>query len=161
MGRKSPNKRKEGKKMDTMDKIIAYFEENEDTFNECIEELDCWNGYLGDDRYYSMDELDELYHDTDATEVLRRAFYGYDEETWTTDAHGEREYGPFNPNRDYFRYNGYGNLVSSDCKDYSDKLDHYAIEEMSKCRAHIDAIDEDEELAALFDELENEEESAI
>ena len=38
--------------------IIKLFTENEELFNNCIEELDGYNGYLGDDRYYSMDELE-------------------------------------------------------------------------------------------------------
>lgn len=135
-------------------KIVAWFEENEDVFNDCIEELDSYNGYLGDDRYYSMDELDELYNGVEASEVLRRAFYGYDEETYHTDSHGEREYGPFNPNRDYFRFNGYGNLVSADYKDYSAQLDHYAVEEMAENRDEISTIDDNEELSDMFDELE-------
>lgn len=29
--------------------ILAYFKENEEVFNNCIEELDSYNGYLGDD----------------------------------------------------------------------------------------------------------------
>ncbi|MBP3447776.1 MAG: hypothetical protein J6K51_02005 [Clostridia bacterium] len=57
-------------------------------------------------------------------------------------------------NRDYFYYNGYGNLVSSDYKDYSTHLDNYAVEAMSENRSYIDSIDNDEELTALFDELE-------
>lgn len=134
--------------------IIAYFEENNDIFADCIEELDSYNGYLGDDRYYSMDELDEFYNGVEPSEILRRAFYGYDSETYTTDSSGNREYGAFNPNRDYFTYNGYGNLVSSDYKDYSDKLDRYAVEEMSENRYYIDSIESDGDLAALFDELE-------
>ena len=134
--------------------IIAYFENNEDVFNDCMEELDNYNGYLSDDRYYSMDELDEFYNGVEPSEILRRAFYGYDSETYTTDSSGNREYGAFNPNRDYFTYNGYGNLVSADYKNYSDKLDHYAVEEMSENRHYIDSIDNDEELTALFDELE-------
>ena len=134
--------------------IIAYFEENNDIFADCIEELDNYNGYLRDDRYYSMDELDEFYNGVEPSEILRRAFYGYDSETYTTDSSGNREYGAFNPNRDYFTYNGYGNLVSSDYKDYSDKLDHYAVEEMSENRHYIESIESDGDLAALFDELE-------
>ena len=134
--------------------IIAYFENNEDVFNDCMEELDNYNGYLSDDRYYSMDELDEFYNGVEPSEILRRAFYGYDSETYTTDSSGNREYGAFNPNRDYFTYNGYGNLVSADYKNYSDKLDHYAVEDMSENRHYIDSIDNDEELTALFDELE-------
>ena len=138
--------------------IIEWFEDNEEVFNDCIEELDSYNGYLGDDRYYSMDELDELYSGQDATEILRRAFYGYDAETWHTDSHGEKEHGPFNPNRDYFTYNGYGNLVSADYKDYSAYLDEYAVESMAENRRYIDEIDDDPELSELFDKLEYDEE---
>lgn len=134
--------------------IIEYFENNEDIFNDCMEELDSYNGYLNDDRYYSMDELDEQHNGTEPSELLRRAFYGYDEETYTTDRDGNKTYGAFNPNRDYFRYNGYGNLVSADYKDYTGQLDKYAVESMSENRSYIDSIDNDEELSALFDELE-------
>lgn len=137
--------------------IIAYFENNEDVFNDCIEELDVYNGYLGDNRYYSMDELDEFYRGSDPLEILRRAYYGRDDDTYTTDSSGNKTYGEFNPNRDYFYYNGYGNLVSSNYKDYSAHLDNYAIEAMSENRCYIDSIDNDEELTALFDELEQDE----
>lgn len=134
--------------------IIKYFENNEDIFNDCIEELDSYNGYLSDDRYYSMDELDELHNGIEPSELLRRAFFGYDEETYTTDRDGDKTYGAFNPNREYFRYNGYGNLVSADYKDYTGMLDKYAVESMSENRSYIDTIDDNEELSALFDELE-------
>lgn len=134
--------------------IIAYFEKNEDIFTDCMEELDGYNGYLGDSRYYSMDELDEFYKGVEPSEILRRAYYGRDDDSYTTDSNGERTYGEFNPNRDYFYYNGYGNLVSSDYKDYSALLDSWAIEAMSENRCYIDGIDESEELTALFDELE-------
>lgn len=137
------------------DEIIAYFNENEDIYNAAAEELDAYNGYLGDDRYYSMDELDELYNGTEPTEILYRAFYGHDEETWHTDASGNREYGPFNPNREYFRYNGYGNLVSADYKDYTGLLDHYIIDSMLENRDYIDAIANNFELSEFFDELES------
>ena len=134
--------------------IIEYFENNEDVFNDCMEELDSYNGYLGDDRYYPMDELDELHNGTEPSEILRRAFYGYDEDTSATDRDGNKTYGAFNPNREYFRYNGYGNLVSADYKDYSGMLEPFAIEVMRENRDYIDSIDDNEELSALFDELE-------
>lgn len=138
-----------------IDNIIDYFESNEDIFNRAIEELDGYNGYLGDDRYYDMYDLDEFYRDTEPTELLMRAFYGYDEDSWTVNERGEREhYNSFNPNRDYFRYNGYGNLVSADYKDYSAQLDEYAVESMLENRDWIDIIDDDPELSNLFDELE-------
>jgi hypothetical protein len=138
----------------TIEKIIAYFNDNEETFNACIEELDAYNGYLNDDRYYDMEMLNEFYHGSDPIELLQRAYYGRDDDTWTTDASGNKTYGEFNPNRDYFYYNGYGNLVSSDYKDYSAHLDEYAINAMSEHRYYIDTINDNDELNALFDELE-------
>ena len=137
------------------EEIIAYFQEHEDIYNEAAEELDLCNGYLDNYRYYSIDELDEFYNGTKPTEILLRAFYGYDEEIYSTDASGNREYGPFNPNREYFRYNGYGNLVSADYKDYAGLLDHYIIESMLENRDYIDTIDNNSELSELFDELES------
>lgn len=138
--------------------IIAFFQEHDDIYNDAIEELDSYNGYLGDDRYFSMDELDDLHSGTEPLELLRRAFFGYDEDTCATDESGNKTYGAFNPNRDYFRYNGYGNLVSADYKDYAGQLDEYAIESMNENRRYIDSIDDSDELAALFDELEEVEE---
>ena len=152
---KNTNTNTNTNRADVVNAILEYFKENEDVFNDCIEELDSYDGYLGDDRYYSMDELDEIYNGTDPSEILTRAFYGYDEETWTTDSTGNKTYGAFNPNRDYFRFNGYGNLVSADFKDYSAQLDEYAVEKMLDNRSYIDAIDNDDELSKLFDELEN------
>jgi hypothetical protein len=139
------------------DKIKAYLQENEDILTECVEQLDDYNGYLGDDRYYSMDMLDEFYSGVDATEILNRAYYGRDDESFNTDASGNKIYNSFNPNRDYFYYNGYGNLCSTNYKDYSDKLDDYLIEELANNRQWIDAIDDDEYLSELFEELEKSE----
>ena len=141
----------------TIKKIIEYFKNNEDTFNSCIEELDSYNGYLNDDRYYEMEMFNEFYSGTEPIEILYRVYYGYDADTWTTDSSGNKTYGEFNPNREYFTYNGYGNLVSANYKDYSTHLDEYAIESMSENRRYIDTIESDEELAALFDELEQDE----
>lgn len=142
--------------MNTIEKITAYFNENEEIFNQCIEELDSYNGFLNDDRYYEMEMLDEFYRGTDPLELLQRAYFGRDDDNWTTDSRGDKTYGEFNPNRDYFYYNGYGNLVSSDYKDYSAHLDEYAINSMLKNRQYIDTIDDNDELKSLFDELEDE-----
>lgn len=124
------------------------FEEDNTLFNETIEELDSYNGYLGDDRYYLMDEIDEY----NVTDILYRAFYGYNEDDYITDDYGEKHYGSFNPNCDYFRFNGYGNLVSAWDKDYSDFLDDYFIDSLLENRSYLN-INADVE--ALLDELEN------
>lgn len=134
--------------------IIEYFEENESIFERCIEELDSYNGYLNDDRYYEMEYLNEFYQGTDPIDILYRAYYGHDADSWTTNSHGEKEYSEFNPNREYFTYNGYGNLVSTDYKDYSSHLDSYCVESMSDNRYYIDTIDEYDDLKVLFDELD-------
>lgn len=132
--------------------IMEYFEANEEEFNEVIEELDGYNGYLQDDRYYDMEMLDEFYRDAEPTELLYRAYYGHDADTWHTNGYGEKEYAEFNPNREYFTYNGYGNLVSTDYKDYSDKLDDYFIDEIIENAAYLYNIPN--EVTELIEELE-------
>ena len=142
-----------------IDSILDYFNQHESVFNDAIEELDNYNGYLGDDRIYCMDELDDYFACQHATDILFRAFYGYDAETWHTDAHGVKEYGPFNPNRDYFYFNAYGNLVSMDHKDYSARLDKYAIMELLEYREQINSINDNAVLSSLFDAIEEAEEN--
>ena len=139
----------------TIEKIIAYFEENNDIFNDCIIQLDDYNGYLNDNRYNDMELLNEIYSDSEPLEILRRAFFGHDEDNWHTDGSGNKIHSEFNPNRDYYKFNAYGNLISTDYPDYSEYIDKYAIEEMGDNRRWVDAIEDDDELSALFDELEN------
>ena len=146
-------------KAKTIEKIIEFFEQNGGIFNDCIEQLDSYNGILGDNRYYEMETLNEFYDGVDPLEILERAFFGRDDERWHTDSSGNKIYGEFNPNRDYFYYNGYGNLVSANYKDYIAFLDHYTVEAMSENRRYIDSIETDAELTALFDELEQDDES--
>ena len=141
-----------------IDDITAYFKNNEDVFDDCIEELDGYNGYLGDDRYYSMDELDEFYRGTDPTELLQRAYFGYDEDDVIIDQRGEQHKKEFNPNRDYFRYNGYGNLVSTNYKDYTSLLDEYFVDALLQYRQEVYSIEDDTRLVELLDELEAAEE---
>lgn len=144
------------KREEIIKKIIEYFGENTEEFNELVEALDAWNGYLGDDRVYPMEELNEIYANTEAIEILYRAFYGYDGEIWHYDKDGYKEYNaPFNPNRDYFSFNAYGNLVSYDYIDYSNRLDKYAVEEIADNLDNIDVC-LTEELEELFNELTEE-----
>ena len=138
--------------------ILAYYKEDESAFINSVEELNDYNGYLGDDRWEDMEELSELYQGADPIELLNRAFNGYDADTWHTDSCGEKEFGAFNPNRDYFRFNGYGNLVSSNYKDYSDYLNDSTIEELEEYSEQIDEIQDNDELKSLFDELKEAEE---
>lgn len=138
------------------DKIISYFQENDDVLTETMEELDSWNGYLGDDRYYPMEEMNELFCNETPEWLLCRAFFGYDADNWKTNRDGTKEYGPFNPCRDYFSFNGYGNFVSSDLRDYSDKLDDCFIDQLLEYRNHLYLNDE---VVDLLDELENDDDN--
>lgn len=129
--------------------LIEFFRENEDLYNETIEELDSYNGFLGDDRYYLMEDLPEFYRDTDPIELLQRAFFGGDLDDYTVDAAGRISYGAFNPNRNYFTFNGYGNLLSTNYKDYSAHLDKWFIMALME---NADYLYLNEEVAATIQE---------
>jgi hypothetical protein len=124
------------------EQLNELFEQDEQLFNAAIEELDSYNGYLNDNRYYSMDELNEFYNGTEPLELLQRVYFGYDADTWTTDSSGNKTYSEFNPNREYFKYNGYGNLVSSDYRDYSYLLDDYFIDDLIENAGYLYLDDE-------------------
>lgn len=141
-----------------IERIIEIFKEDEDLFEECIEQLDAYNGYLGDDRFYPMEELEELLSNKSPLDLLNMGYFGRDDETWHYDSSGNKIYTSFNPNRNYFYFNGYGNLCSCNYKDYSSHLDKWAIESMVENRYWVDAIDYNEELIELFDKLEEDQE---
>lgn len=107
--------------------LMDLFRNDEELFNNTIEELDNHNGYLGDDRYYEMEMLPDLLSDKDIVDLLNMAYFG-DDENYYIDQYGRKRYESFNPNRDYFYFNGYGNLCSATYKDYSCRLDKYFID---------------------------------
>lgn len=131
--------------------ILTYFENNLDDFNNAIQVLDDYDGYLCDDRIYPMEYLNDFCANTEPDEILRRAFYGYDGDY--TDQDGSHP-APFNPNSDYFYYNGYGNLVSTNYIDYSIRLDEYFV------NAYIDNYpqlwDVPEPVEGIIDNIEEE-----
>lgn len=129
------------------------FEEDDALFNDTIEELDSYNGYLGENRYYSMEYLTDCIDTSDLwNNLIYRMFYGRDDDCYITNSQGEKEYSQFNPNSDYYYYDGYGNLVSSDYKDYSYFLDDYFIDNLLENRSYLNL---DADIEALLDELEN------
>lgn len=131
--------------------LLNYYQEHEDGFNHDIEELDCWNGILGDSRVKQMDKLDEIYQDKEATEILRRAYFGRDDDS-EHDENGKRVYGEFNPNRDYFYFDGYENLVSTDKRDYSDYLDIYNVQDIIDNECYLGLSDGAQEIIDNYDE---------
>ena len=139
-----------------VEKLMQFYKDNPDDFTNDIEELDSWNGCLGDERCTPMDELDEIYQGTEPTEILRRAFFGRDDDGWHYED-GEKVHESFNPNRDYFYYNGYGNLVSTDEKDYSDFLDENFVEDIIENSAHLCLSDGAKEIIDSQDDDEDDE----
>lgn len=137
--------------MTLQQKLLAYYKENTEDFNHDIEELDDYNGYLCDDRYFSMEELDDLYQGFDPLTLLRLAFYGYDEDNSTLEKNAQ-----FNPNRDYFYINGLGNLVSTDQQDYSDFLNEDFVEEIIENVQNLTLSDGTQDIIEDYEE-ENEE----
>ena len=132
--------------------LLAYYKENTEDFNHDIEELDNWNGYLGSKRYYPMEEFSDYYQGVDPLEILRRAFFGYDDEDSTLEKKTQ-----FNPNRDYFYLNGFGNLVSTDRQDYSDYLDENFVEEIIENAQDLTLSDGAQDIIDDYEEEKDEE----
>lgn len=71
---------------------------------------------------YDMEELDEILGENcEPSQAIRYAFNGYD---YNPNKDVSKE--PFNPNREYFAFNGYGNLVSIDKYYLEEYLDDYS-----------------------------------
>lgn len=109
---------------------------------DLLEELDDWSGYLDSDRFYDMDEFDELMSSHMPSVLASMIFNG-------CDMCG----GEFNPNHGYFTFNGYGNLVSAEWRNYSSLYcDKYLYDELLEYRGKLSTLDEWEEMAQLLDE---------
>lgn len=135
------------------EQIREILADNEELFNELCEALDSENGFLGDNRYYPMDEFYELNQpigQESFDNLMLRIFYGHDEDSCTYDNYGNKHYDAFNPNRDWFKYDGYGNLVSTDYKEYPVTVGEL-IDEVVENYYDIDI--DDVELDELFEEL--------
>ena len=82
------------------DRAYEMLSNDSDLFVEACEELDCYNGFLGDDRCESMDMIDEFF--SRPSELLDKM-------------------DDFNYSDEYFYFTGYGNVSTCD-----DKYDHYS-----------------------------------
>ena len=77
--------------------------------SELADLLQCMNAYDGSfeaSTYYDMDEFDEFMSNFTPSEIVRMMWFG-----------------EFNPNEDYFRFDGYGNLESLDWQEISDEAE--------------------------------------
>lgn len=125
------------KREDVLNDIKTVFDNDNDLFNDCLEELDDHNSYLYDDRWIGMEEFNDCMCGQSPLDII----LSIDLEN-------------FNPRDWYFRYDGYGHAVSSNHKDYSDWLSMSTIEDFAEHRNKIHSISSDSELNELYDELE-------
>ena len=86
--------------------MINYWKAHNDSFSKICEELDSWDGFLGDDRCYSMDEIDDILGNKKPSEFLQMI---------DTDN--------FNYNDGYFYYND-DRICSTNEKDYYNYVDY-------------------------------------
>lgn len=94
-----------------------------------------WNECCGnDDCVYPMDELDEQLGRMSPSEILRASFYG-----------------DINPNDDYFKFNGRGNLASTNT--LSDWVD---IEDLARYIDETENYFGDSEIMDILDEEDEE-----
>jgi hypothetical protein len=119
------------------DKALEILNDEDDAFDEACEELDNWNGFLGDDRCYSMDEIDEFFsRPSELVELM-------DE---------------FDPNEQYFYYTAYGYVNTTDNK-HSVYSDDFSTEDVLDALidnySHVD-LTESNELNEFINVLVNE-----
>ena len=101
---------------------------------DALEELDSYNGILGDDRVYSMWELDDLFCNTTPSDLLSKI-----------------DFNNFCDTDDYFYFNGYGNMVSTDYREYPD----YDIEDyLDDFIDNMGSLYLDNDFQELLEELE-------
>ena len=89
-------------------KAQELLENDNDVFVEACEELDAWDGFLGDDRCYDMDMIDEFFsRPSELVELMD----------------------DFNSNDSYFYYTAYGHVSTCDDK-YEVYSDNFSVEEV-------------------------------
>lgn len=88
-------------------RMIHYWKNHNDSFSQVCENLDSYNGFLGDNRVYPMDELDDYLYGKKPSEVLQMI-----------DADN------FDILDGFFYYDGYGCLCSTDEKKYYNDFDY-------------------------------------
>ena len=132
---------------------------------ECIKEMDdcevvsLWNEYCYttnhyDDEILTYDSLKELISNDSQNDTiywLNRFFFGSDDYS---------ESGSANPNRNYFTFNGYGNIISFDYiyNEYSNEFSHIDIDDLvAYIVENCDSLYNDDIQAVLDADCEEEE----
>ena len=126
------------------ERLLKYFEENEDVFNEVILNLGCLSGILEHDKFYDMPELQYFFNEypcESVVDLLLKAHCGKDLDSQDK---------PFNPTRDYFRFDAYGNLESTNYPDYSSHLGDEFLEQVIKYKDELCSFQDNSELQEIL-----------
>ena len=132
--------------------LIDVFKEMNDS-----ELISVWNEYCievnkYDDKIMTAYDLEEWVNNSnDTMNILNRFFFGHD----YMDKGGSA-----NPNRDYFTFNGYGNIVSFDYiyNEYSDEFYYIEVEELAEYIIENNNAFYSDEIQEFLDQYEEESE---
>lgn len=114
-----------------IDALMKYYEDHPQDFAHDLEELDDWNGRLGDDRLIPMNQLEYYLAGKSPLEIFQTALRGENEE----------DSRPFNMDDDYFYLDGYGNYISTNCRDYNETyLDESTVREILDNVNHLTCL---------------------
>lgn len=92
--------------------IQTYIEELETAdLRDIVLAINSYDGYFNYLEWEPMDELDTYLEGDTPTEIIQKA-----------------QYGDFNIDDDYFQFDGYGNLVSCDERDWDEQLEEHCDE---------------------------------
>lgn len=120
-----------------LDEIRELLESDTDLLNEVVVDYLEENRY-DDDIWIDMENFDDYMNHLSPIEIAQRIFYE-----------------DFRPNHNYFKFNGYDNVVSSDYLDYEDYLDD-ALDYISR-EEYSDNMDV-QEIIDKYEDMEDEEE---
>ena len=112
---------------------------NEVSIVKVVKDINSWNRQLDWLDFIDMDLFDEFMEGQSPIWIAERIYYG-----------------DFNPNDEYFIFNGYGNLVSYDEWEANKECEEYINEIIDALIDNIDYIDTYSEIHKLFEELEEE-----
>lgn len=101
-------------------RMTDYWKNHNDSFSRVCEDLDSWDGFLGDDRLYQMCDFDDIIGEKKPSEVVQMLD------------------SDFNYSDDYFYFDGYGEICSTDEKKYFDSFDYSEVfEKLIDDYAHV------------------------
>lgn len=121
-----------------MQKIIDYLLENTEELEDVVREINSWNG--------SLSNLEAFPNDEDFFDI----FFGQD----VMGAVRAVQYGDYNINDDYVGFDGYGNLVSFNYREYIDELKSEVEEIVELLVEYHSEIYISDELKELIDKYE-------